>query len=144
VAGDFFATTLFAVFFAAAFAIMIGPSRLIPSCENSSARKTCDADVNFGFFLRSSERAAEQGVPSAGLSNNHARAAINSLGAIARRDPAQGAESDSNEARVIASPVWVQRIGVSTTTMFSRSLRDSCDRRVVDRAAMRAPRAARS
>jgi hypothetical protein len=109
VAGDFFATTLFAVFFAAAFAIMIGPSRLIPSCENSSARKTCDADVNFGFFLRSSERAAEQGVPSGGLSNKHARAAINSLRAIGRRDPAQGAESDSNEVRAMASPVRTQQ-----------------------------------
>jgi hypothetical protein len=123
---------------------MIGPSRLIPSRENSSARRTCDAHVNFAFFLRASERAAEQGVPSAGPSNNHAQAAINLLRAMARRDPTRGAESDSNEARAMATPVWFQQTGVSATTMFSWPLRDFCDRRLVDRAAMRGPRAARS
>jgi hypothetical protein len=104
VAGDFFAATLFAVFFTAAFAIMIGPSRLIPSCENYSARRMCDVDVNFAFFLRASERAAEQGVPSGGLSNKHAHVAINLLRAMARCDPAPGVGSDSNEARAMAPP----------------------------------------
>jgi hypothetical protein len=143
-AEGFFVTTLFAVFFAAAFAIMIGPSRLIPSRENSSVRRRCNADVNFAFFLRASERAAEQGVPSGGLSNKHAHVAINSLRAIAPHGPAQGAESDSSAARAMASPISLQRICVSATTMFSRGLRDYCGRGLVDRAAIRAPRAAGS
>jgi len=63
---------------------------------------------------------------------------------MARRDPAHGAESDLNEARAMASPVSVQRSDVSATTIFFRELRDSGDRRLVDRATMRAPRAARS
>jgi hypothetical protein len=140
-AEGFFVTTLFAVFFAAAFAIMIGPSRLIPSRENSSVRRRCNADVNFAFFLRASERAAEQGVPSGGLSNKHAHVAINSLCVMARRVPAQGAESDLNEARAMASAASIQRTCVSATTMFSGELRDSGDRGLVDRAAIRAPRA---
>ena len=143
-AEGFFVTTLFAVFFAAAFAIMIGPSRLIPSRETSSVRRRCNADVNFAFFLRASERAAEQRVPSGGLSNKHAHVAINSLRAMARHGPAQGVRSESSAARAMASWVSVQQTGVSATTMFSTGLRDSGDRRLVDLAAMRAPRAARS
>jgi hypothetical protein len=50
VAGDFFAATLFAVFFAAAFAIMIGPSRLIPSCETDPREGRATPTLTSLFF----------------------------------------------------------------------------------------------
>jgi hypothetical protein len=49
-AGDFFAATFFVIFFAAAFAIVISPSRLIPSCENAFARRTYDSTLTLLFF----------------------------------------------------------------------------------------------